>query len=261
MPGPSALWFAFRQRQLLVREADYALPSGSLTDLGLSAVRVQPLGHLNGTACLSAELSADAVAPPGAAFFDLRQLFGRLREDLMAVAGRAVQVMEWDRTHQFCGACGGPTELHEKARARVCAACKVEAYPRIAPAMIVLVERDNEVLLARSPHFPPEIYGALAGFVDAGESAEDAVHREVYEETGILVKNVRYFGSQPWPFPNSLMLAFQADYESGTLLLDPAEIEDAKFFRADALPRTFPGRVSIGQWLLHDFLARQGQSR
>jgi NADH pyrophosphatase NudC (nudix superfamily) len=129
------------------------------------------------------------------------QLFGRLSDALMGVAGRAVQIVEWDRTHQFCGACGGETLPHDKARARVCPRCKLEAYPRIAPAMIVLVERGEEVLLARSPHFPPGIYGALAGFVDAGESAEEAVHREVHEETGVLVKNVRYFGSQPWPFP------------------------------------------------------------
>jgi NAD+ diphosphatase len=260
-PGPAAadgIWFAFRQRQLLVRESDCALPTAvSLEQAwGLSAVRVQALGHLDGTACLSAELPGDAEAPPGAVFLDLRQLFGRLSEALMAVAGRAVQIVEWERSHQFCGACASPTVRHDKARSRVCPRCKLEAYPRISPAIIVLVERGAEVLLARSPHFPPEFYSALAGFVDPGESAEQAVHREVHEETGILVKNVRYFGSQPWPFPNSLMLGFQADYAGGTLRPDPEEIEDANFFKADALPRTFPGKVSIGQWLLHDFLQR-----
>jgi NAD+ diphosphatase len=258
--GAHGLWFAFRRRELLVREIDCALPTAPSLERawGLSPVRTQTLGQLDDTTCFSAELPADAEAPPGAMFVDLRQLFGRLSDALMAVAGRAVQVVEWDRTHQFCGACAQPTLPHAKARARVCPACRLEAYPRIAPAMIVLVERGDQLLLARSPHFPPGIYGALAGFVDAGESVEDAVHREVYEETGIRVQNVRYFGSQPWPFPNSLMLAFQADYEGGELRLDPDEIEDAQFFRADALPRTFPGRVSIGQWLLHDFLQRHG---
>lgn len=260
VPDEQALWFAFRQRQLLVREQDCALPTAVSLERawGLSPVRVQQLGHLDGTACVSAELPPDIEPPPGARFLDLRQLFGRLSEPLMAVAGRAVQIMEWERTHQFCGACGGATVAHAKARARICPRCKLEAYPRIAPAMIVLVERGDEVLLARSPHFPPGIFGALAGFVDPGESAEEAVHREVYEETGVLVKNVRYFGSQPWPFPNSLMLGFQAEYAGGTLRPDPEEISELGFFRGDELPRTFPGKVSIGQWLLHDFLQRRG---
>jgi NAD+ diphosphatase len=261
-PDENSLWFAFRGRELLVREIDCELPATpSLERLGLAPVRVQALGHLGDAACFSAELPAEAGPPPGATFVDLRQLFGRLSDALMGVAGRAVPIVEWDRTHQFCGACAAPTQPHAKTRARVCEVCRLEVYPRIAPAMIALVERGNEILLARSPHFPPGIYGALAGFVDAGESVEDAVHREVYEETGIRIKNLRYYGSQPWPFPNSLMLAFQAEYESGTIHVDPEEIEDAQFFRADALPRTFPGRVSIGQWLLHDFLERHGQAR
>jgi NAD+ diphosphatase len=259
----AGLWFAFRQRQLLVRASDSALPTAASLEAawGLSALRVQVLGELEGTPCFSAELPLDAEAPDGAVFLDLRQLFGRLSDALMGVAGRAVQIVEWERTHQFCGACGAETLPHDKARSRVCPHCKLEAYPRIAPAMIVLVERGDEVLLARSPHFPTGIYAALAGFVDAGESAEEAVHREVHEETGILVKNVRYFGSQSWPFPNSLMLAFQADYAGGALRPDPEEIEDARFFRFDALPRVFPGNVSIGQWLLRDFLRRHGAER
>ena len=262
-PASDTLWFAFRQRQLLVREHDYALPSAlSLEQITrIVPVRTQVLGLLDGTVCRSAELPARADAPPGTQFVDLRQLFGRLREELLALAGRAVQIVEWDRTHQFCGACGGRTELHAKARARVCPSCALEAYPRVAPAMIVLVERGEELLLARSHHFPPEIYAALAGFVEPGESAEEAVHREVLEETGVRVKNVRYFSSQPWPFPNSLMLAFLADYDSGSVRPDPDEIEDAQFFHVDRLPRTFPGNVSIGQWMLRDFLVRHGRDQ
>lgn len=257
-PPDDSIWFAFRQRQLLVRESDCALPGGASLEQawGLSAVRAQPLGQLDGSTCWSAELPPDSAAPPGAAFMDLRQLFGRLSDALMAVAGRAVQIVEWDRTHQFCGACGGPTLLHGKARARVCPQCKLEAYPRISPAMIVLVERGDELLLARSPHFPPEIYGALAGFVDAGESAEEAVHREVHEETGILVKNVRYFGSQPWPFPNSLMIGFTADYAGGEIRRQEEEIEDAGWYAIDELP-AIPPRLSIARALIDDFISRR----
>ena len=132
-------------------------------------------------------------------------------------------------------------------------------YPRLAPAMIVAVEREDQILLARSPHFPPGIQSVLAGFVEPGESAEEAVIREVFEETAIAVKNVRYFGSQPWPFPNSLMLGFQAEYESGDIEVDGEEIIEAAWYPADAMPSFFPGRVSISQWLIQDFLTRNGQ--
>jgi len=259
-PSENALWFAFRRRELLLSER-FELPTSELFggSSGLTPLRTQPLGLLGERACFSAELPSDAAAPAGLQFCDLLRLFGQLEESLLAVAGRAVQVVEWDRTHQFCGACATPTRLHEKRRARVCTNpdCRLEFFPRVAPAMIVAVERGPEILLARSPHFPPEIYSVLAGFVDPGESAEEAVHREVFEEVGLRVENVRYFGSQPWPFPNSLMLGFRADYLSGELVLEADEIEDARFFHVDALPKTFPGRVSISQWLLQDFIARQ----
>jgi NAD+ diphosphatase len=255
------LWFAFRRRELLVSDA-FALPAlDSLAALGLAPIRTQFLGHLEGEPCYAAELASDAAPPPGAQFRNLRELFGHLRAELMAVAGRAVQIVEWDRTHQFCGACAAPTVLHERVRARVCTnqACKLEAYPRLAPAMIVAVERGEELLLARSPHFPAGIYSVLAGFVDPGESVEEAVHREVFEETAVRVVNVRYFASQPWPFPNSLMLGFQADYEGGDVVPEPGEIEHAAFFHVDALPALFPGNVSISQWLIADFVRRHGR--
>jgi NAD+ diphosphatase len=129
-------------------------------------------------------------------------------------------------------------------------------YPRLSPAMIVAVERGNEILLARSAHFPPGIFSVLAGFVEPGESAEEAVIREVFEETAIVVKDVRYFGSQPWPYPNSLMLGFTAAYESGEINTENDEIEAAGWYAAAELPSTFPGSISISQWLLNDFIER-----
>jgi NAD+ diphosphatase len=124
--------------------------------------------------------------------------------------------------------------------------------------MIVAVERGDEILLGRSPHFPPGIYSVLAGFVEPGESVEETVFREVHEETGVEVENIRYFGSQPWPYPHSLMLGFQARFARGEIRVDGVEIEDAGWFRADEMPTTFPGNVSISQWLIRDFLARHG---
>lgn len=250
------LCFVFRRRELLVTTR-FELPSlDALNEAGLDSVRSQYLGDLGDCPCHSVELPHDASPPPGMAFRDLRVLYGNLDEPLHALAGRAVQIVEWDRTHQFCGACGQPTELSTTDRSRICHDCNLPYFPRLAPAMIVAVERGNEILLGRSPHFPAGIYSVLAGFVEPGESAEEAVAREVLEETGIHVKDVRYFGSQPWPFPNSLMLGFQAGYESGEIVLEDEEIEDARWFSADEMPNFFPGRMSISQWLIHDFLER-----
>ncbi|HEY6877528.1 MAG TPA: NAD(+) diphosphatase, partial [Polyangiales bacterium] len=206
-------------------------------------------------------LAAEAAAPEGMTFCDLRSLYfrGQLSEEQLALAGRAIQVMEWDRTHQFCGACGTPTEPQAHARARICPRCRLEAYPRVSPAMIVAVERGEEVLLARSPHCPPGIYSTLAGFVDPGESAEACVAREVHEETGVRVKNIRYYQSQPWPFPHSLMLGFFCEWQSGQVIPDGVEIEDAAFFHVDALPKLFPTRRSISAQLLVDFCTRHGR--
>lgn len=257
----SALWFAFRGRKLLVSE-DAAVPAvDSLERLQLTTVRTQYLGTLGGEHCFSAELQHDCEPPDGASFLDLRALVARMRADLFEVAGRAVQIMEWDRTHQYCGACASPTRLDHKSRSRICTnpECGLVSFPRLAPAIIVSVERGDEILLARSPHFPPGILSVLAGFVDPGESVEQAVAREVFEEVGLRVKNIRYYASQPWPFPNSLMLGFQAEYESGELVLEEEEIEEAAWYRADAMPPLFPGRFSIAQWLIHDFLERQAR--
>lgn len=248
--GSDALWFAVRDRRLLLT-ADQGLP-----DEPPPAVATHFLGSLDGRRCLAVEVEPRADLPEGMRFVGLRGLFARLPDALMSIAGRAVQVVEWGRTHRYCGACATPTEAADGRRALVCPSCGLQSFPRLAPAIIVAVERGDELLLARSPHFPPGIHSTLAGFVDAGESAEEAVCREVREEAGVEVRNIRYFGSQPWPFPHSLMLGYQADYAGGEVVVDGVEIETAGFYRADALPPTFPGRVSISQWLIRDFLNR-----
>jgi NAD+ diphosphatase len=253
-----ALWFLFRGRELLVTLDGGVLAGPDPAAAGTPPLRRQFLGLLGGRACWSGELREDAAPPPGMAFRDLRFLYGRLPPELHELAGRAVQIMEWDRSHQFCGACGAPTRLAAEERARVCERCGLAHYPRLAPSMIVAVERDDALLLARAPHFPRGIYSVLAGFVEPGESVEQTVAREVWEETGVEVEAIRYFASQPWPYPNSLMLGFQARWRAGEIRVDGREIEDAGWFRADAMPPLFPGNVSISQWLIGDFLARHG---
>jgi len=259
--GGITLCFAFRRRELLVTRDTRVPQVDVLDEAGLSSVRHQYLGTLEGQHCYSIELEHNAAPPPEMQFLDLRMLFGRLEEVHHAVAGRAVQIMEWDRTHQFCGACGGPTERSETERSRTCKCCNLVQFPRLSPAMIVAVERDDEILLARSPHFPPGILSVLAGFVEPGESAEEAVAREVKEETNIDVEDVRYFASQPWPFPNSLMLGFTARYRGGEIGVDGVEIEEAGWYRYDQMPTTFAGNISISQWLMNDFIERKRGGR
>lgn len=255
--GP-ALWLVVRERELLVHEQEGILVGASAEEIGVEPVAVHYLGRAGEHRCFAARVAPDASPPSGARFHDLRLLFGRFDEPLWALAGRALQILEWDRTHRFCGACGGPTEPRPGERARVCPACGLLAFPRLAPAVIAAVERGDEILLARSRHFPPGYYSVPAGFVEPGETLEEAVAREIEEETGIVVADVRYFGSQPWPFPHSLMLGFTARAVGGELRVDPVELEDAAFFRFDAMPKWFRGRVSIAGWLIEDFLRRRG---
>jgi NAD+ diphosphatase len=187
-------------------------------------------------------------------FRDLRGLWG-VDERFFVMAGRAKQIVEWERTHRFCGRDGtetvpGPTEL-----SRECPRCGMLFYPRLSPAVIVLISRGDEVLLARSPGFPAGMYSVLAGFVEPGESIEETIGREIREEVGIEVENVRYFGSQPWPFPNSLMIGFTADYAGGELRTEPEEIEDAGWYTVNDLP-PLPPKVSIARVMIDDFVRR-----
>jgi len=250
-----ALWFVFRGAELLVTAAPDAatLPHCNHPNtLGMMPQRIQYLGVLGEQHCFSAELAADAVAPQGWIWQGLRGLFGVLDEAQFALAGRALQIVDWDRTHQYCGACGRATAARTSERSRECPGCGLVAYPRLAPAVMGLVRREKELLLARSPRFPKDMYSALAGFVEPGETLEQCLEREVYEEVGIKVRNVRYFASQPWPFPHSLMIAFFADYFSGEIRVDGTEIEDAKWFdvkNLENLPR-LPARISIARRLI-----------
>ncbi len=194
--------------------------------------------------------------PSGMAFLGLRKLWTLLPEDVWSLAGRAVQIVEWDLNHRFCGRCGAPTQRRSAELSRTCTACGLQHFPRISPAVIVRVERGDEVLLARSPHFAPGVYSTLAGFVEPGESLEDTILREIQEEVGVTVTNLRYFGSQPWPFPNSLMVGFVADYAEGEITPQEGEIEDARWFTVDDLPG-LPSKLSIARALLDDWIARR----
>ncbi len=258
-----ACWFVFRGDELLVRPAgDLAdVPrAADATELGISPLRSLYLGYLAGEGhevdCYAAEIAADAPLPESLVADGLRQLYPRLPEDLFSVAGRAVQVVNWDRTHQFCGQCGTPTETLSHERAKRCPHCGLIAYPRLSPAIIIAVVRDTEqgrrLLLARNHRFPTGRYSVIAGYVEPGETLEECAQREVCEEVGIDIKNIRYFGSQPWPFPNSLMIGFTAEYAGGDFTLEANEIAEAGWFAADALPG-LPPKMSIARRLIDWF--------
>jgi NAD+ diphosphatase len=250
-----ALWFLFRDDLLLVRGDGKVPVARSPDELGNGVVFRREIGALEGRGCWAAEASPDFEAPEEMEFRALRSLFSGMDEGLFRMAGRAKQIVGWNATHRFCGRCGGETAPVSGELARRCARCGMLHYPRLSPAVIVLVRDGNRVLLARSPGFPAGMYSVLAGFVEPGESIEEAVEREVREEVGIQVTGVRYFGSQPWPFPNSLMIGFTAEYAGGEIEVDPTEIEDAGWYDAGEFP-PLPPRVSIARAMIDDFAAR-----
>jgi NAD+ diphosphatase len=259
-------WFAFCADKLLVELGPLEAPSDdprfrarpawarlalrkNHDNLYSDALRTLYLGRLGGVDCWAAELAPGAPAPAGAAWEGLRPLFSVLDDDHFALAGRALQLLQWDRDHRFCGRCGTPTEAKREERVRVCPACKLSAYPRVAPAVMALVRKQNQILLARSPHFPPGMYSALAGFVEPGESLEQCLAREVAEEVGVRIGRARYFASQPWPFPHSLMIAFVAEWASGEIKPQDGEIEAANWFEVLQLPK-LPSKISIARRLI-----------
>jgi NAD+ diphosphatase len=253
-----ALWFAFRKSELLVRVngSDHALPlCASLQEHGLTAERSQYLGLYGDKHCYAAQLGERCTVPDGWRFVGLRDAFGVFEVGLAALSGRAYQILEWDLNHRYCGRCGTATVPRNNERSRACPACGRTSYPPISPAVMVLVtDGARRVLLARKPASPKGRFSALAGFVEPGEMLEDTVRRETREEVGVEVKDIRYFGSQPWPFPHSLMIAFTAEYAGGEVRPDGVEIEEARWFDAEELP-TLPASISISRRLIDTICA------
>ncbi|MBN1838034.1 MAG: NAD(+) diphosphatase, partial [Spirochaetales bacterium] len=256
-----ALWFVFQGDRLLVREGQgtaEVLQALTAEQLGLQLKDPQFVGLLSGRACYCAEAGTGAPVPSGMGFHHLRKLWGAIPEEVFWAAGTAFQVMDSNRSHRFCGVCGAATRAKSGERAKECPRCGATFYPRISPAVIVAVVQDDRILLARARRFPVEMYSVIAGFVNPGETLEECVHREVGEETGVRVRNIRYFGSQPWPFPNSLMVGFTAEYAGGQLVVDPHELADAGWYAADAMP-CIPDRPSIARRLINWFLEGRQQ--
>jgi NAD+ diphosphatase len=251
------LGFAFRGTKLVIGRGEEGLRIPSLSEVLVFSAEppwTHYFGTWNGAGCYALCLPEDAAVTDGFDLRGLRELFGRMEEDLVWAAGRAGQLVHWHRNHRFCGHCGSPIEDHRDERAKICPSCRLLNHPRVSPAIIVAVVRDRQLLLAHAQRFPAKFYSVLAGFAEPGESLEECVQREVFEEVGVAVKNIRYFGSQPWPFPDSLMIAFTAEYAGGEIRVNPAEISDAGWFAADRLPEV-PPPISIARRLIDWFSA------
>ncbi len=230
--------------------------SGQETTAGAGSAGALFVGTIGGRHCWAVDGNGREAGESGESFVDLMKLFGDVPESTWVAAGRAVQLVEWARNHRYCGRCGAETVESRGERARRCPGCGLMAFPRLAPAVITLVEReDGRALLARNAGWQNGMYSCVAGFVEPGETVESAVRREVAEEVGLEVGEVRYRRSQPWPFPHSLMLGFNACYAGGEINCDGLEIADARWFAPDDLPGV-PGPISIARWLIDDWVER-----
>lgn len=253
-------WFLFHGNKLLVRaEGDdvHILSNIDIKGLNINIKRSQYLGVLEGCDCYSGELQEAIYDSPQIVLKDLRPLLERIDEDRFLIAGRAFQIMDWDRSHQYCGRCGTLTITKADERAKECPKCGFLSYPSISPAVIVAIIRDGKILLAHNAQFKNNIYSVIAGFVEPGETFEECVKREVDEEVGIDVKNIRYFANQPWPFPHSQMVAFTAEYAGREINVDGLEIDDAGWFNVDNLPN-IPLKGSIARRLVEWFIDNNG---
>ncbi len=255
----SALWFIFEDQKILLKtegEKGVIPQSSDLRKLGFEPLHRQYLGSLDDRPCYAAEVPENtSISDPLFSFQDPRRIFGWLEEEELWTAALANHLLYWNRNHQYCGKCGHPTRDKEDERAKICPECGLINYPRLSPAIIVAIIKENQILLAHSRRYPKGLYSVLAGFVEPGETLEECLQREVREEVGIEVKNIRYFGSQPWPFPDSFMIAFTAEYAGGEIAVDHSEILDAGWFSADNLP-SLPTKISISRRLIDWFIEK-----
>ncbi len=251
-----ASWFLFHGDKLLIHsihQKTSLICSTTPQQLGIQPTFSRYIGNYGNTAYFVAELPQSTVAPQGMEFRSIRSLFGSIDDDLFTIIGRAKQILHWNSEYKFCGKCGTVMEDKNNEFAKQCPSCGLISYPRISPAVIMSVVKDKHILLARSPHFPKDMYSTLAGFVEPGETLEEAVKREIFEESSIEVDNIEYVASQPWPFPHSLMIGFSATYARGEIQIDEKEIEDAGWFTVHNLPK-LPSRISIARLLIDIFI-------
>ena len=246
-------YFIFYENQLLLKYKNNELSLPETLKFDVTIGNSYDIGVFNKKCCEAIEITAIDINE-NYQLFPLKSALEKIGQDWFAAATRAYQIIQWDRNHKFCGKCGEKTTQIDHLFEKICAHCHLSFFPKLSPAIIVLIKKDNQILMARQKSFPEGVYGLIAGFVEAGETLEEAIHREVLEEVGICIKNIRYFGSQPWPFPDSLMLAFIADYESGEISCQDGELEIAGWYDVKNLPGYPSSSTSIAIKMIYAFL-------
>lgn len=247
-------YFIFCRDQLLLTDKG-ELPIGDTPPIHLEDwQKTHPLSEVEGIPCCWASIDMP-ISEKGFQMVGLRQSYSLLSLSDYLMAGKAYELLYWDTNTKFCGVCGAPMRFHTNISKR-CTCCCKEVWPSLAIAVIVAVQRNDEILLVQSNKFRADYMGLVAGFVETGETLEDCVRREVKEETQIEIDNIRYFGNQPWPYPSGLMIGFKADYVSGELQLQRSELTKGGWFKADNLPN-IPSKLSIARLLIDDFVREQ----
>ena len=249
-------YYIFREGKLLLHHKgdSYTTYAGDERSLPVSVEWLHLFVDDAEQACYVAS-SSNETLPDGYEWVELRASYHLLPPDVYQQAGKASELLYFNMHHQYCGCCGGPMLWHTPI-SKLCTSCGQEIWPQLNTAIIVLVHRGDEALLVKSHNFKRDFYGLVAGFVETGESLEECVRREVREETGLDITNIRYFGSQPWPYPLGLMIGFHADYNGGDIILADGELSDASFFRRDNLP-TIPEKLSMARMLIDSWLTAQ----
>lgn len=245
-------WLIFNSDKLLVKIVDNEtiIPTAkNIEELKVFPISIHYLGLLNEHNCYAVKTNSNETQNSNMCFKPLKSLYDDLDEDIFLLAGKAIQIVKWEETHKYCGRCGTPTDTIKGQYAKVCPKCGFISYPRISPAVITAVIKDGQILMAHNKSFPGNRHSVIAGFVEPGETLEECVQREISEEVGIKVKNIKYFASQPWPFPNSLMVGFVAEYESGEIAVDGDEITRASWFKPlDNVE--LPSKMSIARQII-----------
>lgn len=248
------IYFIFYNNELLVKSENNKVIIPSIKELdNLKLNNIQYIGSINGENFFCGEIDEGVIIPSSMYFSNLKALAPKLSEEMFWIGGRAIQIVNWNNDHIYCGRCGTLTQNKDGERAKKCPKCGLVNYPRISPAIIVAVINEGKLLLAHNTQFPKNLYSVVSGFVEVGENFEECVVREVHEETGINVKNIKYFGNQPWPFPNSIMIGFTAEYAGGEIHVDGNEISHANWYSSTEMPLT-PDGVSIAKKLINWFI-------
>lgn len=259
-PDSTGYWFIFSKDQLLINTSSsshFEEQTFAPESLGIEPDFSMLFGYYKSIPCYLAVIDPSQEIKSMSAV-GLRSLFGVVDDDYFSLAGKALQILHHRREHIYCSKCASPMEDRLEELARVCPSCGFICFPRVSPAVIMSVVKDDHILLGRSPHFTKDMYSTLAGFVEAGETLEEAVAREVHEETAIVIQQVSYVTSQPWPFPHSVMIGYSAQYREGEIKIDRNELEDAAWFHYKDLPQ-LPSKITIARLLIDNFITSAKQ--